>query len=318
MSSDDLVLVVEPIADAPMRWLESRVRTQRIPVDDPRFEELLPRARGLVVRTYARVDDRLLARAGRLAVVGRAGVGYDNVDVVAASTRGVEVVYTPGANTQAVVELVLATLLGHLRPAPRVTTSLDAEQWRTLRARSVAPRQLGELTVGILGLGRIGRSLARTLGSLGCGVLYDDLLEIPPEHRHGAQAVDVGELFERADVLSIHVDGRPSNRGFVGDRLIARLKPDATIVNTSRGFVVDNGALAAFLRRSPDAAALLDVHEPEPIEAASPLLGLANAHLTPHLGGATALAHERMGWVVRDVVAVLEGRPPEHPVPRPA
>ncbi len=180
----------------------------------------------------------------------------------------------------------------------------------------VAPRQMSELTLGILGLGRIGRRVAEVAGVVGFDALYHDLLEIAPSERHGAVPVSGETLFERADVLTIHVDGRPSNRGFVGGDLLARTKEDVLLINTSRGFVVDNVALAARLRACPRIRAHLDVHDPEPIAADCPLLGIPNATLYPHLASRTETALRAMSWVVRDVVAVLEGRTPEFPAPR--
>jgi D-3-phosphoglycerate dehydrogenase len=257
----------------------------------------------------------MLSRAAALSVVGRAGVGTDNIDVAAARARGVEVVYAPDANTQAVVEYVLTIVLDHLRPHPRVTGPASLDRWRTLRAQCVGDRQLGAMTVGVLGLGRIGRRLATACRALGCRVLYNDLIEIEPSARSGAEPVPVEHLFEQSDVLSIHIDGRPGNRRFVDGRLLRRLRSDALLINTSRGFVVDNAALVEVLRANPDTTALLDVHDPEPFDASYPLLGLENVRLFPHLAGATVNAHENMSWVVRDVVAVLEGRAPKHPAP---
>ena len=120
-------------------------------------------------------------------------------------------------------------------------------------------------------------------------------------HRRGARPVTLEELFAESDVITVHVDGRKQNRHFVGPALIARMKPDAVFINTSRGFVVDHDALAARLRAVPSMQALLDVHDPEPIGAKCPLWGLPNAHLAPHLASRTDAAMEAMSWVVRDV-----------------
>ena len=125
----------------------------------------------------------------------------------------------------------------------------------------------------------------------------------------------VERVFEEADVLSVHVDGRATNRGYVGGGLLDRLKPAVIFLNTSRGFVVDSLALASFLRGHPDALALLDVHDPEPFDAAYPLLGLPNAQLFPHMAASTSRADRNMSWVVRDVAAVLAGEQPAFPAP---
>ena len=309
-STRRLVLTTTPLAEAPTRWLAARCDVETIPADSPRFESKLGCANALVVRTYTRVDDALLDRAPRLSVVGRAGVGLDNIDVAACRARNIEVVYTPDANTQAVVEYVVCLLGDGLRPRVRLDAPVSAEAWSQLRRETVAARQMNELTLGILGLGRVGRGVAAVASAIGFDVQYNDLLEIPKEHRSGARPVHVEALFTESDVISIHIDGRADNREFVSRTLIDRMRPEVLLINTSRGFTVDNRGLASFLTSHPRARAILDVHEPEPIVATYPLLGIANADLLPHLASRTGTAMVNMSWVVRDVWASLAGEPP--------
>lgn len=317
-SASALVVCAEPIDGEAAAWLGARCRVETAgPGEAERFAELLREADGLIVRTYTRVDEALLAAAPRLRIVGRAGVGLDNIDLGECARRGVAVVHTPDANTSAVVELVLAFMLDALRPRVYLDTALETGRWNDLRKGLIAPRQLEGQTLGVLGLGRVGSALARAAAALGMRVIYTDLLDIPEQRRHGAEPVEVERLFGEADVLSIHVDERPSNRGLVGRDLLDRCKPDALVINTSRGFVVDAAALADWLRERPDAAAVLDVHEPEPFGEDYPLLGLANARLTPHIGAATHPAHRNMSWVVRDVWRVLSGERPRHAAHKP-
>jgi phosphoglycerate dehydrogenase-like enzyme len=191
--------------------------------------------------------------------------------------------------------------------------AVDSKSWDRLRAETVGRRQMSQLTLGILGLGRVGKRLARAASGIGFKVIYNDLLEIAPDQRHGATPVAVEQLFESSDIVSIHIDGRASNRNFVNARLIERMKPEVIFINTSRGFVVDNLPLAKFLKNHPEALAMLDVHEPEPFGAEYPLLGLPNARLYPHLASRTDQAMDNMSWVVRDVVKVLEGHEPMFP-----
>lgn len=283
------------------------------PSDDPRFASLLAEADALLVRTYTRVDDALLARAPRLRVVARAGVGLDNVDVPACTRRGVRVVSTPGANTRAVVELVFAFLLDALRPRVFLDRALDPGSWKSLRRELQAPRQLCDLTLGVVGLGKVGSGVARVAAAMDMRVIYHDLLDIPAASRAGAQPVALDDLLARSDVVSLHVDARPGNRHLIGAAQLALCRPDCIILNTSRGFVIDAAALAAFLRAHPGASAVLDVHDPEPFGPDYPLLGLPNAHLAPHIGAATATANRNMSWVVRDLWRVLGGEEPEWP-----
>ncbi|UCD74500.1 MAG: hypothetical protein JSV91_12020 [Phycisphaerales bacterium] len=309
------VMVSEHLAEQATEWLGQRCRVVACPVDDPGFAAALAEADGLIVRTYTIVDEALLRLAPRLRVVGRAGAGLDNIDVAACRARGIEVVHTPDANTQAVVEYVLCLMCDALRPRVMLDNAVDERMWKRLRAEVAGRLQMNEITLGILGLGRIGKRVASVASGLGCEIIYNDLLTIRLELRFGAAPVAVEELFERADVLSIHIDGRASNRDFVGGHLIGRMKPEVVFLNTARGFVVDNLALERFLQQHPAAQAHLDVHEPEPFDEAYPLLGLPNARLYPHLASRTETAMLNMSWVVRDVWAVLEGNKPQWPAP---
>jgi phosphoglycerate dehydrogenase-like enzyme len=302
-----LVIQTEHLHAEAAAWLAERCELVVCPSEDePRFGELLARAEALVIRTYTRVDGAMLARAPRLRVVGRAGVGLDNVDVPACEARGVTVLNTPDANTRAVVEYVAALLLDALRPRVFLERALDTKAWKGVRSDLIADRQLCEMTLGIWGLGKIGRQVARMARSLDMRVVYYDLLDIPEAHRHGATPVSRDDMLRQADALTIHVDGRAENHGILDAYALAQCKPDAVILNTSRGFVVHTDALAAFLRQNPGAKALLDVHEPEPFDATYELLGVENAWLSPHIASATSLAHRNMSWVVKDVWEALQ------------
>ncbi len=311
--SKPLVLQTEELDASAAAWLGERCDLVACRVEEPRFAELLARAEGLVVRTYTRVDAALLAGGPRLRVVGRAGVGLDNIDLAACAARGVRVVSTPDANSQAVAEFALALIVDAARPRLMLDRALDAKEWGRLRKELRAPRQLSEMTLGVLGLGRIGARVARMGVGIGMDVVYHDIREIPVDQRMGASSVSLAELCARADVLTVHVDPREANRRLVNTPFLAMCKPTVVLINTSRGLVLDDLALAGFLRRNPKAQALLDVHDPEPFGPDYPLLGLPNAHLSPHIAAATATAQENMSWVVRDVWRVLDGKEPEFP-----
>jgi D-3-phosphoglycerate dehydrogenase len=309
-----LAVQAEELDDAAAAFLSQHCRLEKCHFSEAgRFDALLREARALVVRTYCRVDDALLDKAPMLKVVARAGVGLDRIDVEACRRRGVEVVHTPDANSQAVAEYVFALLHDAVRPRLFLEAAIADEQWNRLRKECTAPRQLSEMTLGVLGLGRIGSRVARIGVALGMDVIYHDLLEIPEARRHGATPVGREELLAKADVLTIHVDPRPANRHIVSTELVSQLKETVIIINTARGVLVDAKAVAAFLWANTKATALLDVHDPEPFGPDYPLLGLPNANLSPHLAAATATAHANMSWVVRDVVRVLRGETPEFP-----
>lgn len=309
-----LVVQTEDLDPACAAWLAERCELVACPSEDrPRFDELLARAHGLVIRTYTKVNVELLEKAPHLRVVARAGVGLDNVDIPACKARNVTVVSTPDANTRAVTELVFAFILDALRPRLFLERPLSMPEWKKARKDLTATRQLSDLTLSILGLGRVGKSVARIAAAFNMRVLYNDLVDIPELQRHGAIPVDIGTLFREADILTLHPDGRPANRRFVSAERLDLCKPDVLIINASRGFVVDTIALAAFLWERPEAQALLDVHEPEPFGPEHPLLSVPNAHLAPHIGAATATAQRNMSWVVRDAWRVLNNEMPEFP-----
>ena len=315
MSDRKLVIISEHLSEEAEAWIAERCAVVHCGYDDPDFEQRLTEAEGLVIRTYTTLDRTSLEKATKLKVIGRAGTGLDNIDLGACRDLGIEVVYRPEANTQAVVEYVFFLLGDALRPRTILTQPVDASAWSQIRAETVAPHQLSELTMGILGMGRVGSGVARVAAAFGMKVLFSDLREVPDAERYGAESVPVGDLFALSDVVSLHVDGRESNRKFVRESLLEHMKSNAMLINTSRGFVVDNESLADKLGKNPEMLALLDVHEPEPFGADYPLLGLANVRLYPHLASRTKRAMDEMSWVVRDVVAVLEGEHPKYLAP---
>jgi len=314
-SDRPLVVRTEHLDAGAETWLAERCVVRAIGVDDPAFAEVADRVEALIVRTYTIVDEVLLDRLPSLRVVARAGVGLDNIDVPACRGRGVEVVYTPDANTQAVVEYVTCLVCDALRPRVLLDGAVDMARWREIRDEVCGAWQMNELVLGILGFGRIGRRVAEVARAIGFTTIFHDLREIPEHDRRGADAVSMDTLLAESDVLTIHVDGRDANRGLIDHGMLARLKSDAIVINTSRGFVIDETALAAWLRDNPAALAILDVHATEPFTDADPLLGLPNAHLAPHLASRTTTAMANMSWVVKDVWQVLQGDPPRHPAP---
>lgn len=309
-----LVVQSEDLNPEPAAWLSERCDLVACPADrKDKFGELLHRAKGLVIRTYTRVDGTLLDEAPELRVVGRAGVGLDNVDLELCANRGVTVVHTPEANTTAVVEYVFSLVFDALRPRLFLDRALSKKDWCDLRQSLTARRQLCEVTLGVYGFGRIGRRVAKAATAFGATVIYHDLLEIPENERFGATPVSRDELLAKADILTVHVDGRPENHHLIDTAAVKLLRDDAVVINTSRGHVIDPFALADFMVQHRAALAMLDVHDPEPIEPTSPLLEIPNIHLSPHIAACTEAAHRNMGWVVKDIWRVLSGEKPEFP-----
>lgn len=293
-------------------WLAQRCDLHICPADSLRFKELLPVANGLVIRTYTKVDQPMVESAPHLQVVGRAGVGVDNIDIQACKERNVTIVNTPDANSDSVAEFVITTMLSKLRNVHEVTSGLNQEEWNTLRAASITEKEYSETTLGIVGFGRTGSRLGKMAKSIGFHVLFNDLVEI--EERFGCKQVELKQLLAESDVISIHVDGRIENSHLCDADMCSRMKTNVLLMNASRGFVVDAYALTDFLKHNPDAHTILDVHDPEPITSEYPLLHVPNATLFPHVACKTKTATINMGWVVRDVDAVLQGKTPTFPV----
>jgi phosphoglycerate dehydrogenase-like enzyme len=273
-----------------------------------------PEAEGVVVRTYTIVNDAWLDKAPKLKVIGRAGVGLDNIDIAACKRHGVRVVFTPIANTQAVVEYVWALILDVVRPRPYLEHYVPPPVYHQHRRDDIG-RQLDELVLGVLGMGNIGRRIAEVGHAIGMRVLYNDLLmrnQLALPDDQPSELVDKATLWAEADVLSIHVDGRAENRNLIDANVLAQLKPGCLIINAARGMMIDEQALADWANRVKDQGgmAVLDVQDPEPPAEDSPLFGIENIRLLPHLGARTHRAMSNMAWVVRDVVKVLEGEEP--------
>lgn len=317
MSELPFVLVTEDTDTAPLAWLNERARVIEAAPDTPEFSAALPDIVGLVVRTYTKVNGALLARCPKLKVVGRGGVGIENIDVKACRARGVEVVYTPDANTHAVGDFVIGYALQLLRPwglfKDRVYTPREFKHVRdTLRGV-----QMNELTIGILGMGRVGRRVGKIAANgFDMRVIYNDLLDVQSQLTFPATSVDKPTLFREADIVTLHVDMKPGNEHLVSTPLLSLMKPTAILINASRGEVLDDAALATAIRHKKIAGAAIDVFDPEPPTADYPLLGFDNVLLTPHMAARTYTAIENMSWVVRDVVEVLNGGTPKYPAPR--
>jgi phosphoglycerate dehydrogenase-like enzyme len=316
MPTPPVVLVTEGSDAAPLEWLRTQAQVVEIGSADPNFDRELARAQGMVVRTYTKVNDAMLAKAPNLRVVGRGGVGLENIDVAACRRRGIEVVFTPDANTLAVGDFVFGYILQLLRPWAFFKDAVyEPKEFKRVRD-TVRGRQLNELTIGILGMGRVGRRVGNIAANgFGMRVIYNDLLDVASQLRFPAQAVDKPTLYREADILSLHVDMKPGNENLVGRDALGMMKPTSILINTSRGEVLDAAALAEAIRGKRLAGAALDVFSPEPPKAEFPLLGLENVLLTPHLAARTYTAIENMSWVVRDVIEVLNGGKAKYPAP---
>jgi len=245
-----------------------------------------------VVRSATKVTRRLLEAAPRLRWVGRAGAGLDTIDVVAAKERGVEVMNVPGANSIAVAELVFGLLLALFRRLPEADASLRRGEW--LKSKLMG-RELRGKTIGIVGMGKIGREVARRAAAFDMRCLgHDPLVPAEAIRAAGAEPVGLRELLAQSDVVSLHVPVTAETKNLLDAGAIAGMKPGSVLVNAARGGLVDEPALAEALRSGHLAGAALDVFATEP-PGMSPLLSLANVVASPHLGASTREAQEACG-----------------------
>ena len=256
-------------------------------------------ARALIVRNRTRVDGGLLAAGPRLVAVGRLGVGLDNIDLDACAKRGVSVHPATGANVVAVAEYVIAAMLMMLRGAYRASGEVLAGDWpRT----ALIGREASGKTLGIVGFGAIGRAVAQRATALGVDVAAYDPVLPPDDPAWRAPGVrrfeDLDSMLGASDVVTLHVPLTGATRHLVGAAEIAGMKPGACIVNTARGGVLDEAAMAQALASGRLGAAALDVFEDEPLPAHSRLAGVPNLFLTPHIAGLTQEANARTGELI--------------------
>src|SRR5918911_3133506 len=260
--------------------------------------EALREADGLVVRSETKVTAELLQSLARLRVIGRAGVGVDNIDVAAATEAGVVVMNAPDGNTMTTAEHTLALLLALARRVPQGNASLKAGRWE--RKKFVGTELRGK-TLGVVGLGRIGRVVAsRALGFEMRVVAFDPF--VAPEQVRDAEIelAPLEEVCARAVFLTVHTPLTPETRGIVGAKEFAQMKPGVYVINCARGGLVDERALHAAIKEGKVAGAALDVFEEEPPPADHPLLALPEVIATPHLGASTREAQEGVAVIVAE------------------
>ena len=301
-------IVISEFMDAPaVAGLRARfdVRYDKDLVDRPReLARELAGADALIVRNRTQVDAALLSSAPKLRVVGRLGVGLDNIDVDACAARMIDVIPATGANAQAVAEYVIAAALLLLRGAYAATPDVAAGRWP--RPALSNGRELAGTTLGLIGFGGIGRLTGRLARALGMRVIGFDP-QVPASSNvwrdDDTLPRTLDQAVAEADVVSLHVPLTPATRNLMDAARIATMKPEAILINTSRGGVVDEAALAAALRARRLGGAALDVFEQEPLRSGSPLADCANLLLTPHIAGVTRESNQRVSALIADKVA---------------
>lgn len=303
------VLVSDPIAPEGVEILK-RVADVDVKTGLPKDElaTIIGDYDALAVRSETKVTGDILARAGKLKIIGRAGVGVDNIDVETATQRGILVVNSPEGNTLAAAELTVAMLLALARSIPQADQSLRGGKWDR---KKYMGSEVYKKTLGVIGLGKIGREVAKRLQAFGMDVLGNDPY-LQPEQAEalGITLADLDTLYRESDYISVHTPKTKETLGMINAEKIALMKPTVRLINCARGGIIDEAALADAAKSGRIAGAAVDVFSTEPAPADNPLLGVPNIITTPHLGASTEEAQVNVAIDIAEQIAdVLEGRP---------
>ena len=303
MSDSPRVLIREPIAESGLELLRSRFDV----VEDAESElgSIIGEFDAIVVRSGTTLDAALIEKAGKLKVIGRAGVGVDNVDVDAATRRGIVVANAPEATVVSAAEHTIALLLAVARNVPQAHAALTAGTWERARFAGI---ELSGKTLGVLGLGRIGWQVARRALGLGMRVVaYDPYVTLERFRELGVESAPTLEaVYAKSDLITLHLPLNEQTTGLLDAAAFERMRNGVRIVNAARGGLIDEDALADAIRSGKVAGAALDVFESEPYSG--PLLGLEQVVVTPHLAGSTTEAQDRAGLIIAEqVAAALDG-----------
>lgn len=278
------------------------------PLASSEVAELLPGVDGYIAG-LDEIDRQALEKADRLKVIARYGVGVDSVDLEAAVEKGILVTNTPGANASSVAELTIALMLALARQIPEAAAATHQGLWPRLPGVAIEGK-----TVGIVGLGSIGKQFARRLRGFDCRILaYEPFPDMDFLHNNLVDLVGLDELLGQSDFVSLHLPLLPDTRCMVNGEFLKKVKKGACLINTSRGEIIDEDALFAALKSGHLRGAGLDAFTVEPPDPDHPLLALPQVIATPHLGAQTDAATSNMGWLaMRDCLAVLRGEAPKH------
>jgi len=291
------IVIAEKISPAAVDLFKKESRWTVVTAEqlDGKLATQLEDADALIVRSAVDVNAPLLEKAARLRVIGRAGVGVDNIDLEAATRKGVAVMNTPGANAVAVAEHTLALMLAMARHVCRANDLMHSGRWEK---KSLQGSELRGKTLGVVGLGRIGMEVARRAGAFGMTVVAHDPFISPTIAREqGIQMKGLDELYGEAEYITLHVGLTAQTTGMINAASIAKMKKGVRLVNCARGELIDDAALADALKRGHVAAAALDVFSEEPPKN-SPLMALENVIATPHIAGSTHEAQEAVGYQI--------------------
>ena len=295
------ILIAEPMAAAGIELLQSQPGWDVVVSNPKEYAQHLGDADALLVRSAVKVTAEVLRQAPKLKVIGRAGVGVDNVDLNAATAAGVLVMNTPGGNAVSVAEHTLGLMLAMARSIPQAIASTKSGKWEKKKFMGT---ELRGKTLGVLGLGSIGREVLRRAAAFEMRIVaYDPYVNAQAAVDLGAALVSLDELYGQSDYISVHVALTKETQSMLSDAAFAKMKPGVRIVNCARGELLDSAALARAIESGKVAGAALDVFEVEPPPAGDRLLALDALYATPHIGGSTEEAQEIVGVRIAEQVA---------------
>jgi len=312
------VYITRPIADEALASIRGAARVALWPNPDlpPPREVILEQVRGVdgvLCLLTDTIDAQVIDAGPSLRVISNLAVGYDNIDVAAATARGILVCNTPGVLTETTADLAWSLIMAAARRIPEAERYLRAGSWKSWSPQLMLGQDVHGATLGVVGLGRIGQAVARRASGFGMRILYADLAPKPEAEALGASFAELPQLLRESDIVSIHTPLTDPTHHLIGAKELALMKPSAVLINTARGAIVDGKALADALRGGCIFAAGLDVLESEPPEPDDPLLHLDNCVVLPHIGSASVATRTRMATMAAEnVLAALEGRRPPH------
>lgn len=307
------IFVSDPIGQSGLEYLKKCGHTvEYVPaISSEKLAEVISTYDALIVRSRTRVDASLIDRAISLKVIARSGAGMDTIDLVAASQKNIVVVNAPGANAEAVAEHTLALILALARDLIQTSIKMAGGEWSKATYRGM---ELKGKTLGVVGFGTIGARVVELGLAFGMNVLVFTKTQTPERQTHisalGAKLTDLETLVAESDVVSLHMSLSDETRGLFNASLISKMKPISYLINTSRGAIVDESALAQALTNGSLAGAALDVFSTEPLPATSVLRSLPNVILTPHVAANSKESEERASIMIADDIdRVLQGKP---------
>jgi len=309
-------LLPKPAMDRINSYCDAKVWDGELPPPRATIVENVASAEGLLCLLTDKIDAQLMDKGPKLKVISNCAVGFDNIDIEAATKRGIVVGNTPGVLTETTADFAFALMMAAARRVAEGDRNVRAGKWKTWGPMILLGQDVFGSTLGIIGLGRIGAAVARRAKGFGMRIMYSDVIRQPQAEKElGLEYVEMGKLLAESDFITLHTNLTPETQHLIGSEQFEKMKRNCILINTSRGPIVDNMALYEALRDGKIAYAALDVTEPEPIPIDHPLLTLDNIVIAPHIASASVTTRTKMGMMAAEnLIAGLKGEPLPNPV----